>query len=62
MSRGESKVGLLRLFLSLLLSPDPTRATPVIMAKHDRVGSGVKLLVARRRIRICVVKSLTSNK
>ena len=24
------------------LSPDPTRATPVIMAKHDRVGSGVK--------------------
>jgi len=44
MSRGESKVDLLRLFLSLLLSPDPTRATPVIMAKHDRVGSGVKHL------------------
>ena len=26
------------------MSPDPIRAKPVIMAKHDRVGSGIKQL------------------
>ena len=48
MSRGESKVGLLRLFLSPLLSPDPLAQlglakTDVHAGADTTNGSGVKL-------------------